>query len=32
MGTGIPLTWQVQRVQGCPSGVKVWPFTTFLPW
>lgn len=30
--TGTHLTWQVQRVQGCPSGVKVWPLTTFLPW
>lgn len=38
MDTGIPwewvggLTWQVQRVQGCPSGMKLWPFSTFLPW
>lgn len=38
MDTDIPwewaggLTWQVQRVQGCPSGMKLWPFSTFLPW
>lgn len=32
MGTGTLLTWQVQWVQGSPSGVKLCPFTTFLPW
>lgn len=24
-------SWQVQRVQGRPSGLKLCPFTTFLP-